>query len=162
MWDVLAHNICARQTLFAAAVVFSVSEQICSLTARSRRNKQACKSVSRRANSWARRSVVARQLQSLHQVFHRSVSSALQRQLAWLWMHEQTRVAIPAQTERPRLKAVMGKHNSEAYRQGVGQAEACSGNGAGCVKGCCAPQHRQTQEEDCKGNSPHCIKQSGL
>ena len=74
----------------------------------------------------------------------------------------QTRVAIPAQSERPRLKAVMGKQNSEADRQGIGQAEACSGNGAGYVKGCCAPQHWQTQKEDCKGDSPHCIRQSGL
>ena len=69
-------------------------------------------------------------------------------------------VAVPAQTEWPRLKAMMGKHNSEAYRKGIGQAEACSGNGAGCVKSCCAPKHWQTQKEDCKGHSPYCTKQS--
>jgi len=73
----------------------------------------------------------------------------------------QTRVSIPAQTERSRLKAMMGEYNSEAYREGVGQTEACSGNGTGCVKGCCAPQHWQTQQEDCKGDSPHCIQECG-
>ena len=57
----------------------------------------------------------------------------------------QTRVAIPAQTEGLRLKAMMGKHNSDAYGQGIGQAEACSGNGAGCVEGCCPTEHWQTQ-----------------